>query len=162
VKKKHLWRSPRIDEIEEKLLKSGTSVLFLFLIALLIPNVSFAADQLEQKTGSQPPDGQIEVIKARLSGGGRLLDIRFRVHGAIGNRNISMRYARNVYAIEESTGERFYARRFARIGALGQKHLDEGPISLVTIDNPEGKIKKDSRITVVIGGLRQEHIIVEE
>lgn len=143
-------------------MKSGTLVLFSSLIALLILNVSFAADPLEQETESRPPEGRIEVIKARLGGGGRFLDIQFRVHGAIGNRSIPMRYARNVYAIEESTGERFYARRFAKIGALGQKHLNEGPISFVSIENPEGKIKRDSRITVVIGGLRQEHIIVEE
>lgn len=134
--------------------------LFLVLIFLLISNVSVAADALDQKMEGPPPEGQIEVVKASLSRGGLILDIRFRIREV---RSLNRPGSPiEIYVIKESTGERFYARRFARIGALGQKHLDQGPISLVIIDNPEGKIKKDSRITFVIGGLRQEHIIVEE
>jgi hypothetical protein len=68
----------------------------------------------------------------------------------------------DAYAIEDSTGEKFSVQRFVRAGALGQKHLEEGPVSLVIISNTKGKIKKGSRISFVIRGLRQEHILVQE
>jgi hypothetical protein len=93
---------------------------------------------------------------------GSFLDAHFGIRGGSGNPNIFLRYARSAYVIEETTGEKFAARKFVRIGPLGQKHLDEGPISFARIDNAGGKIKKASRITFVIRGLRQERIVVEE
>jgi hypothetical protein len=145
---------------EEKMMRS--KMILLLIISLLTPAISFADETTEPKIEKKTTELRLEVIKAKLSGKGNLLDIQFRIRGEIGNPILSMKYARNTYVIEESNGEKFYARRFARIGALGQKHLDEGPISFVTMNNPGGKIKKGSRITFVIGELRQEHIIVEE
>lgn len=141
-------------------MKFGSFVLPLLLIPLLISNGALAANDLEQKTEKLPSNGRIEVIRSSLSRGGLFLDIRFRIR-EVGSL-IRPGSPIEIYIIEESTGERFYARKFVRVGALGQKHLNEGPISLVIIENTQRKIKKDSRITLVIGNLHQEHIVVEE
>lgn len=141
-------------------MKFGTFVLPLLLIPLLISTGALAANELDQKTERLPSNGRIDVIRASLSRGGLFLNVRFRIRevGSLNRPGSPM----EIYVIEESTGERFYPRRFARIGALGQKHLDEGPISMVIIENTQKKIKKGSRVTLVIGNLRQEHIVVEE
>jgi hypothetical protein len=129
-------------------------------MTLLISNVSVAGEELGQKMEKLPQNGRIEVIKARLGRGGLLLNISFRIQG-IGNLRPPTN-TRDLYVIEESTGKRFNVRRISGVGALGQRRSSEGPISSVLIDNPQGKIKKDSRVTLVIGNLQQEHIVVEE
>jgi len=136
----------------------------LLLLPLLLspPAISFADRPLEPGIEEKGPGVRLEVIKAKLSGRGGVLHIRFRIHRGIRNRNIPTRDPGNAYAIDESTGEKYYVRRSFRGGALGQKRFEEGAVSLVIIDNVKQKIKKDSRITFVIGGLRQEHIVVEE
>jgi len=107
-----------------------------------------------------PPEGRIEVVKASLSRGGLSLDIRFRLR-EVGNLN-RPRSPIEIYVIEESSGERFNVLRVSGVGALGQRRLNQGPILFALIDNSERKIKKDSRVTLVVGKLRQEHIVVEE
>jgi len=142
-------------------LKPATFILLLLLIPLLIPNGVQGADEPQQKTERLPSDGRIEVIRAWLSQGGRLLIISFRFDGIWNARD--PRNLKEAYIIEESTRERFSVFRVGRVGALGQRNLNrQGPISVALIDNPEGKIKKDSRVTLVIGNLHQEHVVVEE
>ncbi len=135
--------------------------LILLLIVSLLPlAASFAEEPAQPKIREKNGDGRLEVLKAKMNG--YFIDIQLRVHGRSGDDRISADYPRNVFVIEESTGEKFFARRFTRIGTLGQKHLAEGIISSVRIDNVGMKVKKDSRITVVVGELRQAHIIVED
>jgi hypothetical protein len=144
----------------EKYLRFKTFFLFLSLITLLISNVSFAGDELGQKMEKPSQNGRIEVIKARLVRAGLLLNISFRIQG-IGNLRPPANIT-DIFVIEESTGKRFNVRSVSRVGALGQRRLGEGPISSVLIDNSQGEIKKNSRVTLVIDNLRQEHIVVEE
>ncbi len=144
----------------EKYLRFETFFLFLSLITLLISNVSVAGDELGQKMEKMSQNGRIEVIKARLGRGGLLLIISFRIQG-IGSLRPPTNI-RDIYVIAESTGERFNVRRVSRVGALGQRHSSEGPVSSVLIDNLQREIKKDSRVTLVIDNLQQEHIVVEE
>ena len=132
-------------------------LLLPIVVSLLASTVSFAAEP-------SGPDGEVrlEVLKAKLIEKGSFLDVQFRVRGGLGNPNLFMRYARSAFVVEESTGARFSVWRFGRIGTLGQKRFEEGPILFVRIDNSGGNIKKNSLVTLGIGGLRQEHIIVEE
>jgi len=128
-------------------------------VLLLIWSISSSAGEVEQKKESPSVDYQIEVMKVRLIGDGDLLEIRFRVQGV---RRVAPSNPRYIYIIKESTGEIFYPRRVSRVGALGQKRLNEGPISFVVIDNIKGKIIKGEQVTLGIGPIRQEHILVEE
>ena len=133
--------------------------LSLPFVLLLVWSISSSADEVEQKKESPSVEYRIEVMKVRLIGDGDLLEIRFRVHGV---RRVSPSNPRYIYIIKESTGEIFYPHRVSRVGALGQKNLNEGPISFVIIDNIKGKIIKGNQVTLGIGQLRQEHILVEK
>ena len=132
------------------------------VVSFLIPSGLFAAEQAPPGIEEKATEVRLEVIKAKLTGERSLLEIQYRICGGFENPNASTRYARSAYVVDEATGETFRILRFLKIGALGQKNLNEGPISFVKIDNTQEKIKKGVRITFVIGGLRQEHIIVEE
>ncbi len=132
----------------------------LWMVCLLAPAVLLAKEEIPPRAEGKEVVARLEVIKAKLNG--YFIDIRLRIHGRLNNRKISEDYPKNVYVIEESTGEKFFARKFSRIGNLGQKHLDEGLISSVRIENVGMKIRKNSRVTLVLGELRQEHIIVED
>ncbi len=136
--------------------------LLLMIIFLSTPIRSFADKELRPEVEKKGAELRLEVIKAKLNEKGDLLDIQFRIRGVGGRSNIPPEYFKDAYVIEESTKEKFNVRGFARVGVLGQKRLGEGPISFARIDNAGMKIRKDSRITFVIGELRQEHIIVEE
>jgi hypothetical protein len=136
--------------------------LLPIIIAFLLPTSSFAGQQAEPEIEKKGQEVRLEVIKAKLIENGIFLDVHFRIRGGAGRPNIDSRHFGYAYVIVESTGERFYVQRFARFGALGQKRLEKGPISIARIDNEGGKIKKNLRVTFVIGGVRQEHILVEE
>ena len=137
-------------------------VLVPIIISFLLPASSFARQQAEPEVEKKGQEVRLEVIKAKLIENGIFLDVHFRVRGVARSPDVSSRHFGYAYVIVESTGEKFYVQRFVRVGALGQKHLDEGPISIARIDNEGGKIGKYLRVTFVIGGLRQEHILVEE
>jgi hypothetical protein len=137
-------------------------LLFLVTLFFSIPTTSFSDQPLNPGVEEKGEKGRLEVIKAKLSGRGEVLQIRFRIHGEIEDRNFPTRYPVDAYIIEESTGEKFGVQRLSKAGALGQKRFEEGPVYLVIIGNTKGKIKKSSRITFVIRGLRQKNILVVE
>jgi hypothetical protein len=137
-------------------------VLLPMIISFLLATSPFAGQQAEPEIEKRDREVRLEVIKAKLIENGIFLDVHFRIRGIVGRPNIHSRHVGYAYVLVESTGEKFYVQRFARVGALGQKRLEEGPISIARIDNEGGKIRKYLRVTFVIGGLRQEHILVEE
>lgn len=137
-------------------------LLLLLTLFLFLPTNSFADPQSKPEIEKKSQEVHLEVIKAKLIENGIFLDVHFRIRGVVGRPNISSRHFGYAYVIVESTGEKFYVQRFAKVGALGQKRLDEGPISIARIDNEGGKIRKYLRVTFVIGGLQQEHVLVEE
>ncbi len=135
--------------------------LTVLLILSLAPLTGlFAEEPSQPKNQENKVNAQLEVMKTKLNG--YFIDIRLRIHGRPGSHKVSEDYPKNVYVIEESTGEKFFARRIRGIGTLGQRNLQEGFISSVRIENVGMKIKKNSRITVVVEDMRQEHVVVEE
>lgn len=144
-----LFRNPRL-----------TKLVLLFVSSLLSFSGLLAEESFQLKTNQRRMDARLEVIKAKVNG--YFIDIQFRIHGRLEDRKMFENYPRNVYVIEESTGQKVFARKFSRIGTLGQRHLDEGLISSVRIENTGMRIRKHSRITFVVEELRQEHVVVEE
>ncbi len=99
-------------------------------------------------------DIRLEITKAMLVAGGRLVEIRYRIVGDIKARPLN---PKETYIVDEATGEIIFVERPPRLmGGLRQM-----PPSYIIFPN-NGIIKKGSNITVVIGGIRQEHISVEE
>ncbi|RMG74370.1 MAG: hypothetical protein D6710_01690 [Nitrospirae bacterium] len=107
---------------------------------------------------------ELEVKHAVLSVGGNILDVRYRIVGV----DEFFVDPKDVYVIDEETGQRFPVMGVAKIGNLAAKTLrgvkdEDGKRYLYSlfILKP-GVIKKGSKVTVVVGNLKKEHVIVEE
>ncbi|HZW37647.1 MAG: hypothetical protein ACM319_07300 [Deltaproteobacteria bacterium] len=87
------------------------------------------------------------------------MDVRFRVHG---KEKFDADPA-NTYLMDESTGEKYYIVRLKRIGRLAETKIPSDPSAhSILIRNLNKKLKAGARVTLVVGGLRQEHVIVEK
>jgi hypothetical protein len=67
-----------------------------------------------------------------------------------------------IYLVDESTGERFPVVRLQRIGRMAEFRVPgEKDVHHVMFRNQEGKLKIGSRVTLVIGPERREHLLVQ-
>jgi len=131
-------------------LRASLSSVTLFLLLVS----SCATAPVMTPVGIPSQDIRLEITKAMLVGGGRLVEIRYRIVGDIKARPLN---PKETYMVDEATGEIIFVERPPRLmGGLRQM-----PPSYIIFPN-NGIIKKGSNITVVIGGIRQEHISVEE
>jgi hypothetical protein len=143
---------------------------YCIVVLVLTTQVAYAADASPQAPPAQPttpeaqagqtqqpaaqvpdsgrPAPQLQVLKAMLTAGGGLIDIRYRLKGApprIFGRD------RDLHIIEESSGEKFYVLGVPKIGQLAPKRVkDTTPVSYLIFQNRGGKLKKG------------EHVVMEE
>ena len=117
--------------------------------------------QFGSRQEEKSPEGaRLEILKAMLTANGVMLDIRYRVVGV-------KRFDRKVaYILNESTGEKFALANLPKIGPLGPRRLRVSPQGITGISyfivNHGRTIQKGQRITVAIGDLKQEHVLVED
>jgi len=106
-----------------------------------------------------PPGLQLSVVQCRLAANGEFVGVRFRVTGVD-------RFdpdAAETYLVDESTGEKFFVVRLQRIGRLAEFSAPgEKDVHHVMFRNREGKLKLGTRVTVVVGPARQEHLLLQE
>jgi hypothetical protein len=110
---------------------------------------------------SPPPAilSRIEVTACRLASGNEFVEVRFRVHGKV---KFDADPA-GTYLMDEATGEKYYIVRLKRIGRLAETKNPSDPAShTILIRNLNRKLKAGARVTLVAGGLRREHVIVEK
>lgn len=116
----------------------------------------FLACALPQKPNTLTVTDQVlrlEITRAMLVAGGRLIEVRYRILGDLKAGSLNPKES---YIVDESGGEIIFVEGVPRLfGGLRQM-----PPSYMVFRN-NGLIKKDSIITVVIGGLRVEHVRVE-
>lgn len=127
-------------------------MIFFLLIAIFLLSCTAPSVKLPETSIQEP---RLEITKAMLVANGRLIEIRYRIYGDLKIRPLN---PKETYVIDESTGELFFIERPPRLTG-GNRNI---PPSYIIISNNKGLLKKDALITVVIGGLRQEHIKVEE
>lgn len=96
---------------------------------------------------------RLEVKEAMLVASGRVVEVKYRIYGDTKQLN-----PRETYIVDELTGEIIFIERPLRL--LGSTR--QMPFSYIIFPNRNTLIKKGGLITVVIGGLRQEHIRVSE
>ena len=105
-----------------------------------------------------PPAARVEVVQLRMAANREFVGVRFRMVGA-------QRFdpeAEEIYLVEESTGEKFSVVRLQRIGRMAEfKVPGENDVHYVMFRNRAGKLKIGSRVTVVVGTTRQEHLLVQ-
>jgi len=105
-----------------------------------------------------PSSPRMEVTQLRLASNREYVGVRFRMIG--GDRFDPG--ASEIYLVDESTGERFSIVRLQRIGRMAEFSVPgEKDVHHVMFRNREGKLKIGSRVTVVVGPARQEHLLVQ-
>ena len=131
----------------ETLIVSSKRILWVVMVCIL---ASCAG-----KNGLLPPSPALEVVECRLVSKGEFIDLRFRV---VGGKTFDPR-AMEAYLIDESTGEKFDVVRLQRIGRLAEFTVPgEKDIHNILFRNREGKLKRGTLVTVVIGSIRKEHL----
>ena len=107
----------------------------------------------------RPPPPELDVVQCRLVSKGEFVGVRFRVIG-VGTFDPGTMEA---YLIDESTGERFSVVRLQRIGRLAEFTAPgEKDVRNILFRNREGKLKPGTRVTVVFGSIRKEHLQLQE
>ncbi len=100
----------------------------------------------------------MEVTQLRLATNREFVGVRFRM---IGGDRFDPK-ATEIYLVDESTGERFSVVRLQRIGRMAEFSVPgEKNVHHIMFRNREGKLKIGSRVTLVMGSARQEHLLVQ-
>lgn len=99
---------------------------------------------------------RLENVTARLAGEGGLIVIRYKY-------NKPARCMRTYNWIEDSaSGRQLNVQTIPLIGPLNSYSLSRRPVleGYFVVDNGEGLVKAGSKITVAVGDLRKEDVIV--
>ena len=113
---------------------------------------------LSSSPPSPAPSQRVEVAELRLAANREFVGVRFRMIG--GDRFDPE--AKEIYLVDESTGEKFSVVRLQRIGRIAEFSVPgEKDVHHIMFRNREGKLKIGSRVTVVVGAARQEHLLVQ-
>lgn len=111
------------------------------------------------KEALRPPPPKLDVVQSRLASNGEFVGIRFRVIG-IEKFDPGVMEA---YLIDESTGEKFSVVRLQRIGRIAEFTVPgEKGVHNIFFRNREGKLKVGKRVTLVVGSVRKEHLVLQE
>ena len=133
----------------------GKRILWVVILCIL----ASCAGKKELRTPPPPPPPELDVVQCRLVSQGEFVGVRFRV---IGVESFDPG-ATEAYLIDESTGEKFSVVRLQRIGRLAEFTVPgEKGLHNVLFRNREGKLKIGSRVTVVFGSLRKEHLQLQK
>lgn len=105
-----------------------------------------------------PPSPRMEVTQLRLAANREFVGVRFRMI----DRDRFDPKPTEIYLVDESTGEKFSVVRLQRIGRMAEFRVPgEKDVHHIMFRNREGKLKIGSRVTVVVGSARQEHLLVQ-
>jgi hypothetical protein len=108
------------------------------------------------------PERRLTVNRAVLVANGSMLEVRFTVPPAATTQWIPTDQ-KDTYVVDETNGEKYFVLNLVRIGPAAQVRLPKGGgSSYMIIDNRHEHLKAGARITVVIGGLKEEHVMVAE
>jgi hypothetical protein len=125
------------------------------------------ADQGEQqaagrKNADLEAEWGIRVVSLRQTANGHLLDFRYRVVDPEKAATL-LRREEKPFLIDEATGKRFPVPQMPKIGALRQSSIapEAGKVYFILFKNPFGLLKSGSRVTVVIGKFKAEHLVVD-
>ena len=100
---------------------------------------------------------RIDVVYCRLAPSDDFVDVRFRIYGS---ETIDPDPG-DTYLIDEGTGEKFYIMLLQRIGQMAETgNPEEKAAHSITFRNLDRKLKPGARVTLVVGGMRQKHVVV--
>jgi hypothetical protein len=133
-------------------------VVLLTAVLCIIASCSAKKEALRPPPPPPPPSPRMEVTQLRLAENREFVGVRFRM---IGGDRLDPD-ATEIYLVDESTGEKFSVVRLQRIGRMAEFRVPgEKDVHQIMFRNREGKLKIGSRVTVVVGSARQEHLLVQ-
>lgn len=101
---------------------------------------------------------RIEVIHCRIAPSNEFVDVRFRISGT-GSFEPDRA---DTYLVDEATGEKYYVMLLQRVGRLTEiRDRDATAAHSILFRNLDRKLRPGSRVAVVVGGMRQDHVLVE-
>jgi hypothetical protein len=108
------------------------------------------------KEALRPPPPRIEVSRLQISANREFIGARLT-----GAERFDPD-ASEIYLVDEASGEKFTVVRLQRIGRLAEFRVpgEEG-VHSVMFRNRQGKLKAGSRVTIVVGPARHEHLLVQ-
>jgi hypothetical protein len=110
--------------------------------------------QIEEKWG-------IHILGARQSANGYIIDFRYRIIDPEKSSSLLDRKIKP-YLVDQATGARLTVPNMPKLGALRAKGKPEANREFfILFGNPGGAVKKGSQVTVVIGDLKVENLVVE-
>jgi hypothetical protein len=125
---------------------------------LLAAALCLIASCSAKKEALRPLPPRMEIVQLRLAANREFVGVRFRMIG--GDRFDPE--TTEIYLVDESTGERFSVIRLQRIGRMAEFRVPgEKDVHHIMFRNREEKLKIGSRVTVVVGPARQEHLLVQ-
>lgn len=129
---------------------------FVFSCALLLLLQACSARDAIRRSGDV---SRIEVVHCRIVPGNEFLEVRFRTQGM----ETFQPDPAGTYLIDEATGEKSYVMLLQRVGRLTEIR-DPGAATAHSIlfRNLDRKLKPGSKVTVVVGETRREHVLVEK
>lgn len=105
-----------------------------------------------------PAPPKIEVLRLQMAENKEFVGVRLRVPGG-GKTDLQ---TADVYLVDDATGEKFTVVRLHRIGRKAEfRDPKDKDIHHLMFRNREGKLKIGSRVTVVIGTVRYEHLLIQ-
>ena len=112
------------------------------------------AEAIEAKWG-------IQMLPAHLTAGGSLIDVRFKIVDPEKALPLTELGAKP-YLIDEATGEKSEVPTYEMTGALRAKgNPKAGKNYFILFNNSRGAMTKGSKVTLVIGDFKVEHLVVE-
>lgn len=127
---------------------------------LILPAVLLALLQAcSSREAVRPPVNapRIEVVYCRLAPSKEIVDVQFRLHGI---EKIDADPA-GTYLMDEGTGEKYYLIVLRRVGRMAEiRNPGEAAVHSLMFRDPYGKLKPGAMVTLVVGGMRQQHVVV--
>jgi len=141
----------------------------LIVIFILLPLIGCSTtgagklsmtDDHPSETGIEEKWG-VKVLSIRHSAGGYMLDFRYRV---LDPEKALPLFDRKIkpHLVDEATGAVFAVPEPPKVGALRSTRKPQpGKNYFVMFANPGGYVKKNSKVSVVIGDFRAENLVVQ-
>lgn len=126
---------------------------------ILFAGTLFLLASCAGKKEMRPPPPELDIAQCRLVSNGEFVGVRFRMVGVETFNPEAM----EAYLISESTGEKFPVVRLQRIGRLAEFPIPgEKGMHTILFRNREGILKVGTRVTVVVGSAKVEHLQLQE
>lgn len=102
----------------------------------------------------------LAVEKAALTAEGAMVEVRFELPPSNTPRFLPLEDSQT-YLVDEADGRKYFVVRMGVLGPLGQKRIPRGSgKGYFMIDNRFRTLKAGATVTVVVAGLKQEHVTV--